>query len=209
MSKIFADISHWQGSINWDKYPYDTVIMKCTQGVSYVDPTFATNRIKATAKGIKCGYYHFADNNDPIKEAKHFLNTVGVLVCGEFVALDSETGQTADWCKKWLEYVEEKVGFKPLLYAPVSGWKVSLNYPLWVARYGINNGSVDYNNPPKIGKWKEYKIWQYTSKGFVNGISGNVDMNIYENIDDIGKQSKQEIDTETSENPQPTVAGRR
>ena len=39
-------------------------------------------------------------------------------------------------------------------------------YPLWIAKYGTK---------PSNSKWK-YIIWQYSSKGNVAGIKGNVDL---------------------------------
>ena len=60
------------------------------------------------------------------------------------------------------------------IYANLNWWTTILNdtsldkYPKWVAQY---NSQCDYE--------KDYIMWQYTSKGAVNGISGNVDMNYY------------------------------
>ena len=44
------------------------------------------------------------------------------------------------------------------------------NYPIWVAEY---NDECHYD--------KDYIGWQYTSKGHINGIEGNVDVNIFTN----------------------------
>jgi GH25 family lysozyme M1 (1,4-beta-N-acetylmuramidase) len=112
------DISHYQGVINWSILPleYEFVIIKCTQGLKYLDPKFSTNKNLARKSGRLCGYYHFADQNDPIKEADWFLKNVGDIQQGELVVLDSETGQTPDWCLKFLNQVYLKAGFRPLLY---------------------------------------------------------------------------------------------
>ena len=68
----------------------------------------------------------------------------------------------------------EKAGYFVGIYASdISGFKDKLHheriasYAHWVARYG---------NEPKV--CKEYGIWQYSSKGSVNGICGSVDMDI-------------------------------
>ena len=46
---------------------------------------------------------------------------------------------------------------------------------LWVPRYGQNNGRADATHyPPKYS----CDLWQYTSKGSVSGIKGNVDTNM-------------------------------
>lgn len=51
-----------------------------------------------------------------------------------------------------------------------------VKYPLWIARYGKNNGTMDLKYQPQVSGMVG---WQYTSKGSVNGISGNVDMNVW------------------------------
>lgn len=51
-----------------------------------------------------------------------------------------------------------------------------LDCPLWIARYGKNTGIMDLKYRPQIDGMIG---WQYTSKGSVNGINGNVDMNVW------------------------------
>lgn len=51
-----------------------------------------------------------------------------------------------------------------------------VNYPLWIARYGKNNGKMDVKYQPQVPGMIG---WQYTSKGRVSGISGDVDMNVW------------------------------
>ena len=55
-----------------------------------------------------------------------------------------------------------------------------LTCPMWIARYGKNTGKMDLNYKPTISGMIG---WQYTSKGRVNGIQGDVDMDVwYEDI---------------------------
>ena len=44
---------------------------------------------------------------------------------------------------------------------------------IWVAMFGNDNGQIP-NNRPSIN----YDVWQYTSRGRVDGINGDVDINI-------------------------------
>jgi len=183
------DISHWQGNINWDKVEksgVDVAIMKATQGVAMVDNKFAQNKSEARKEGLLCGFYHFADGGDYKKEADHFLKTVGDIREGEFLVLDFEINisNPAEWCKKWLDYVTEKIGFKPLLYSNEARIKsinftevAKANYGLWIAKYGDNDTIPEPNEIPNTDEWKFYAIWQFSSKGSVDGISGNVDLN--------------------------------
>lgn len=183
------DISHWQGNVDFDKVEkdgVDAVIMKVSQGVSMVDDKFAANKKAARKEGLLCGFYHFADGSDYKKEADHFMATVGDLQEGEFLVLDFEIdiANPADWCKKWLDRVSEKMGFKPLLYTNEARVKAidfkavaGANYGLWVAKYGDNDDKAEENETPNTDEWKFYAIWQYSSTGKVDGISGRVDMN--------------------------------
>src|SRR3954468_69457 len=57
------DVSHWQGQIGWLQVGaagYDFAFAKATEGTTYTDPTYGTNRAGAGAAGIKFGAYHFA-----------------------------------------------------------------------------------------------------------------------------------------------------
>ena len=55
-----------------------------------------------------------------------------------------------------------------------------IHYPFWLARYGKNTGEMDLKYKPTLSGMIG---WQYTSKGRVNGIQGNVDMDVwYEDI---------------------------
>ncbi|MBQ6631396.1 MAG: hypothetical protein IJH55_04590, partial [Romboutsia sp.] len=44
---------------------------------------------------------------------------------------------------------------------------------IWIAMYGSNNGQIPDNIHPI-----NYNLWQYTSVGKLDGINGNVDINI-------------------------------
>jgi GH25 family lysozyme M1 (1,4-beta-N-acetylmuramidase) len=160
------------------------------------DPFFATNRVAAEANGIRVGAYHraFAAGGtaadaraDAIAEATVFLTTVGSLQSGELVpVLDVETpfsGMTAatlrTWIRVWVKKVTKRLGRKPMIYTNASSWAATGNtrefakakYPLWVAEWGVSRPSVPASNWAGRG----YSVWQYSSSGTVQGISGKVD----------------------------------
>ncbi len=182
------DISHWQGAIDFAKVKkdgYEAVIMKCTQGTAVFDNTFAKNKIAARKAGLLCGFYHFANGGDAIKEADWFMKSVGDLQEGELLVLDFEIdiAKPAQWCKAWLDRVSEKAGFKPLLYSNEArivaiDFKIvsDADYGLWIAKYGDNDDKAEANEIPNTDEWKFYAIWQFSSKGKVDGIAGNVDL---------------------------------
>jgi hypothetical protein len=70
----------------------------------------------------------------------------------------------------------ESLGYTPMIYASTSWLNNNLDmsklskYKVWVAQY---YDRVTYNG--------SYEVWQYTSKGRVDGIKGNVDMNYWYN----------------------------
>jgi lysozyme len=191
------DVSHWQGAISWKNVKTDFAVIKCSEGINYVDPMFSQNKAGARRVGIPCGFYHFATGGNIIDEAKHFVKSVGDIQKGEFIVLDAETGESPQWCRKFLDEVYRLAGFRPIIYCPAgNGWDwspvVQGNYGLWIARYGLNLGFMMASFPPKIGQWKFYVIWQYTSKGRAAGINGNVDLNYTKcNIETLKKYGKQ------------------
>ena len=72
-------------------------------------------------------------------------------------------------------------GYTPGIYANLNYWNTKLydsslnKYEKWVAQYGHSSQPIikncTYNGT--------YRMWQYTSSGTINGISGRVDMNAY------------------------------
>jgi len=188
MARIYGiDISHWQKQIDWRKVRTDFAIMKVSQGTSFVDGRFKENQKGARDNKILVGYYHFANGTDPIKEAKHFVSTIGEIRKDELLVLDWEINRAdpAEWCKRFLDEIKEITGVKALLYtnearAKSINWKpvVDGDYGLWVAKHGTNTGKPQ--KEPSSGAWKFWVIWQYTSRGTMSGINGNVDLNLAE-----------------------------
>jgi GH25 family lysozyme M1 (1,4-beta-N-acetylmuramidase) len=76
------DVSHHQDAIDWAQVAASGqrfAIAKATEGTSFVDPMYATNKAGAEANGIAFGAYHFArpdaTPNDAELEADHFVDT--------------------------------------------------------------------------------------------------------------------------------------
>ena len=183
------DVSHWQGAIDWEKVKDDGVkgvFIKATEGTSYVDPKFKENAINAKKAGLKIGFYHFAHpNNDPVKEVEHFLKTIKDFQNDLPLVLDLENNkgltksQVTAFAEKWLNEIIKRTGQTPLFYSYTSFIKSyidkSLNkFPLWIAQY------TTALKPSSNGIWNEWKVWQYSDSGKVNGINGNVDLNYME-----------------------------
>ena len=78
-SNIIIDLSHHNGPVDLQKAQADGiagVIHKATQGLTYVDHMFATNRQKAVAAGLLFGTSHFGTCADGSAQADFFLQTV-------------------------------------------------------------------------------------------------------------------------------------
>lgn len=186
------DISHYQGTIDWevlrnqgmiDKCPIRFVMIKATEGANRVDPNFKENFEQALEYGFTRGAYHFYSvHSDAEKQADFFIENVSLLKGDLPPVLDVEhkpKGQTDEEFKKdvitWLDKVEKHYGAKPIIYTYYKfkmqylSDEVFDQYPYWIAHYYVD--SVEYR-----GAWK---FWQHTDVGRLPGIEGYVDFDIY------------------------------
>lgn len=187
------DISHHQRGIDLGAVDVDFVICKATEGNGYTDEMCDTFYQKAKSLGKKLGVYHFARpdlGNSPEAEADWFVKETLGYHKEAMLILDWESGNLQDttWARKWLDRVYSKTGVKPVIYMSASvmrsadwGDVVAGDYGLWVANYGTNDGTAQesvFNNYP-LKYWSFYALWQYTSKGRLNGYNGNLDLNYF------------------------------
>ena len=187
------DISHWQKGIDLGAIDVDFVIIKATEGNGYTDEMCDTFYQKAKSLGKKLGVYHFARpdlGNSPEAEADWFIKETLGYHKEAMLVLDWESGDLTNvaWAKAWLDRVYSKTGVKPVIYMSASvmhgaDWSsvVNADYGLWVANYGTNNGAAQesvFDRYP-LKYWSFYALWQYTSKGRLNGYNGNLDLNYF------------------------------
>ena len=177
------DISKWQ-SVGTGDSAKDFIICKATEGVGYVDPNCDKHYQRAKKQGKLLGVYHFArpdlnkGTDGAKREAQYFVNNCKGYIGEAILVLDWEqpgtTGQT-DWAKAWLDEVYRLTTVRPLIYMSASvvnnnNWSaIANNYGLWIAGYP---NAYNVKNPPtptagampyKIGAWKFWAIWQYSS----------------------------------------------
>ena len=184
------DVSNNQGTIDWAKVAHDPqrirfAFVKASEGLTFTDAFYARNRRDATKLGIPVGAYHYAHPaNDPIAEAKHFLNVARPKPGDLRPALDLEEDDGVPrltvrrYALWWLRYVHMEVGLKPLLYTyPAFASEHSFamtatlqHFPLWIANYEVSKPTI-----PK--PWSDAAFWQYSSSGKVKGVAGRCDMN--------------------------------
>ena len=68
------DISRWN-TVDLSKIECDFVIVKATQGTSFVSPTYKQQITQAESLGKLLGVYHYASSGGAVAEAEHFLDT--------------------------------------------------------------------------------------------------------------------------------------
>lgn len=182
------DVSHWEGEIDWKLVliaGYKFVYTKATESTTYTDDTLVPNVNGAGAVGIPIGAYHFYRlAADPKTQADYFLSKIKDLPLDLPPALDFEEQASiapvtvAKNLKIWLDTVEAGVGRKPIIYSSAYYWNTYVGNPSWSSDYGLWVANYTAAPEPLLPKaWKSYLIWQYTDKGNVSGIQGNVDLN--------------------------------
>lgn len=198
------DISRWQGIINWDAVKSAGIrfafIKACgSDDGFYVDGQFARNRDEARRLELPRGYYaYLGGNHATADEIKHIVNSIGSLQPGEVIAIDWEETNSVE-----VAYLTEIVdGLKaagypaPLIYMSLSrvrgqNWQalVDRGCGLWVAAWGDNDDVPEDSENPPSDEWPFWAVWQFSSTGSVPGISGRVDMDMF-NGDDIDAFSR-------------------
>ncbi len=191
MERRVIDVSKHQGAIDWAKVKgqVDGVIIRCGYGkdiVSQDDARFKENVDACIQYGIPFGVYLYSyakTVEDAKSEAEHVLRLVepykGKLLYPVYLDLE-ESGTESGAVERALVFGDllETAGFWCGVYANQYWWtsylKDGLNrFTKWVAKYGTNNGQPQ--TEPSV---ENTDMWQYTSVGVVDGIKGNVDMNI-------------------------------
>jgi lysozyme len=187
------DVSHFQGNIDWlqiAKGGLSFAFVKATEGLHTFDAMFADNWKRMSGAGIIRGAYHFFHPElDGAGQARHFLATVQVVDGDMPPVIDIELSNNIPGTEiikgvsTWLDIVSKATNRKPIIYTGPSFWNSTMNdqfgdYPLWIAQYAES---------PKIPKgWNDWTFWQYTEKGQIAGVGGNVDLNYFNGtIDDL------------------------
>ena len=170
----------------------DFVIVKATEGRTYVSPSFEEQYSAAKAAGRLLGIYHFAALNEPEVEADFFLHTVGGRVGEAVLVLDWERAplDDVDWCARWLDRVRSRTGVQPMIYLSESvangaAWQKVGACPLWVAAYRTDDEPANYDmsnagSPPVVnaGAWPDsWVMWQWSANARLDGYHGALDVN--------------------------------
>ena len=144
------DIASYQSKIVPSKLTStDFVIVKFTQGTSYINPYADRQYGDAKSAGKLLGAYHYAEGKDAKAEAGFFVKTLGNRVGECILALDWEgmdnkvfgSGKDVTWCKTFLDEIYRLTGVRAFIYMSKSvcrrwNWKpVADLYPLFSQMY--------------------------------------------------------------------------
>lgn len=182
------DISNWQAGLDLRKMPVDFCICKATEGINFVDG-FCDNWVKqAKTLSMPYGFYHFARENDPVKEADFFIKHCKGYFGHGIPVLDYEVDNTdnVSWCEKFLKRVKDVTDVWPLIY--ISAYRVYQyrnswipdKCGLWIAGYPMHYAYWPLENdiPYSLGTWENAAIWQFTSELILPGYVGKLDGNL-------------------------------
>ena len=198
------DVSKYQYDIDWKKVKESGVeyafIRAGYRGYGAAggfgeDPYFVKNMEGAIMAGIHVGVYFFSQattEKEAIEEAQYTLEKIAgyplslpVVFDFEYASVNGKVGgrlydaklskeEATKVCLAFCETIEE-AGYEPMVYANtvmltkhVNASAISSRYKIWLAQYTSQSSYMG-----------NYDFWQYTSKGSVDGIKGNVDCNFW------------------------------
>lgn len=185
MSTDVIDLSHYQPTPDWDELIASDVvgvILKCTEGSNYVDPTFRARYDAALEAGLYVSTYHFLRPGSIQTQLSKYLATLDPRD-GERVCLDHEDpGVSLDDLRNAVAYlqsdsrnlqvtiysghlIEEQLGMSK--YDPILA-----STSLWTAQY-CTPSQLTW----PTGTWPTWTLWQYTDAGVIPGVDGAVDFN--------------------------------
>ena len=195
---VGIDVSKWQGEIDFNKVKEAGVefvilrlgVMKDKDTPLAKDNTFDVNFKNAKKAGLKVGVYVYSEADTvekAIENAKFVEENVKAQDLDFPVAFDWEFWKKFHTLKINIHRLQEmyeafrgeltKNGYSTMLYSSQSYLKNNLwgdytNYNVWVARYN--------ENPPELPENEyEYIMWQNSCTGKVDGIAGDVDLDVF------------------------------
>lgn len=187
---MIIDVSIHNGGIDWDRVKasgVDGAIIRCGYGRDMTkqdDTRFKANIEGALARGLRVGVYlySYAKTVESAKsEAEHVLRLITPykerLTLPVYYDLEEE-GTERGARERAIAFgdIIEANGLWCGIYASLSWWATYLygldRFTKWVACWGSNNGKPNFK--PNVSG---LDLWQYTSRGRVDGINGLVDLN--------------------------------
>ena len=189
-TKIGLDVSKWQGKIDFDKLKASGVefifirVGWGYQGEYKLDEQFERNISEANRVGIPVGIYFYSYASTPLESVND-----AVWVVEQLKGYKVDLPIAFDW-EEWSDFNDYNVsfygltntaetfldgvgmaGYDGLLYSSKNYLEkiwLDTDYEIWLAHY---TSKTDYSG--------EYRFWQLCSNGRVDGIKGDVDINVW------------------------------
>jgi lysozyme len=188
MTPLVIDISHYQPTPNWGevrKSGIVGVILKCTEGESYVDDTWMGRATDALVAGLAVSTYHFLRPGSMEDQMRHYIDEQDkVMPLGSRVVLDYEDDRVniIDLCACVQAIMDKRPDLQITIYSGhvikeklgnTHNDLLAKNTSLWIAQY--TTGTPTW----PTATWPQWSLWQYTDTGTVKGISGHVDLDAF------------------------------
>lgn len=190
-TQIGIDVSKWQGDIDFSKLKsagVEFVIIRIgsstgINGENFIDSKFIQNIKNANSVGIPVGvyFYSYANSVDrAISDAKWIIENIKDYKVELPIAFDWENWGSfntyelsffglTNMAKRFMDTVKS-AGYDAMLYSSKTYLEniwMSVDYPVWLAHYTKNTNYAG-----------DYSYWQICSNGRVDGINGDVDIDI-------------------------------
>lgn len=187
------DVSVWQGAIDWNRVASSGVefaFIRVSDGIHSRDSRFTQNWSGARSAGVLRGAYQFfragqdvsAQANIMIEALRADPGELAPVIDVEAASIQGRTSsQVVSEVLQWIQLVGSATGTTPIIYTGsfVTGSSSTMYspYPLWLAAY-FNDYSPSHC--PRVNEnWDRWTFWQYSDRGRVPGIAGNVDMDLF------------------------------
>lgn len=191
-----VDVSRYQGDIDWAKVKASGISFAMLRvgyrgyesGIITIDEKFIQNMQQAIDAGVKVGAYFFSQaitEDEAIEEAEFVLQNISGYDISFPIVFDLEEISSSDHRTYNLTREQrtniamafcnriEDAGYTPMVYGNAS-WLTDyydltqiIKYNIWLAQYS-DCPSFPY----------DFKMWQYTNTGYVDGINHIVDINL-------------------------------
>ena len=191
------DVSDHQKWINWNKVKKDGIdfaFIRCgyrgySKGNIRQDAYFENNIREAKKNGIKVGVYFYSQATtveEAREEAEFTLKLIRNYDLDLPVVFDMEQSLEGNgrvdklsreiWTQNAVTFchILENHGYTPMVYNSTNLFEKLFvpeylqEFDTWIAQYDVGYPTYPY----------AFSVWQYSSTGKVNGIDGNVDMDI-------------------------------
>lgn len=182
------DVSNWQKNIDYSQVRnsgVQIVYIKASEGTTYKDPYLEQNYSNAKANGLKVGFYHYLTAKS-VWQARAQADFFASVIEGKDVdcklAMDYEEffgegkNEINEIALAFMKRVKEITNKDVIVYSNLNnvkntfGDEVASEGRLWLAYYSNTQNLINVNS-----SWSNYIGLQYTSSGYVPGVSGNVD----------------------------------